>query len=121
MTQDPKRIEEFSAVAQQAMQQAQGATQQYFSWLQKGITASPWSNTELNKKMMGFAEQNIAATFAYVQKLSQARDFQDLMRIQTEYVQAQMESFGTQARDIINASTNSATRGAATKSESGST
>jgi hypothetical protein len=114
MAQDEKRSDDFNSTAKMAMQQAQGAAQQYFGWVQKTMSASPWGASDLNKKLMGFAEQNMATTFAYVQKLSEVRNFQDLMRIQTEYVQGQLETFGRQARDLIEASAK-ATHEAASK------
>ncbi len=105
MAKDQTPVEEMSTVMKQSME---GAAEQYFGWLQKSMSASPWLDTDLSKKMMGFVQENIAASFALVQKLSQAKDFQDLVRIQTEFMQTQLESFGKQARDISEASTKAA-------------
>jgi hypothetical protein len=44
------------------------------------------------------ATQNVAATFAFVQKLSQAKNFQDVVKIQTEFMEMQMKSFNEQAK-----------------------
>ncbi len=44
------------------------------------------------------ASQNVASTFAFVQKLSHARNFQEVVRIQTEFMETQMNSFNEQAR-----------------------
>ena len=67
---------------------------------------------------MGYAEKNIAATFEFVQKLGQARDFTDLVRIQSEFMQAQLQSFGEQAKDIGEASTKAVAEVMKTKSPS---
>jgi hypothetical protein len=53
-----------------------------------------------------------------VQKLSQAKDFQDLVRIQSEFMQAQLQSFGEQAKDIGEASTKAVADAMKTKSPS---
>jgi hypothetical protein len=36
----------------------------------------------------------------YVTKLSQAKDFQDIIRIQTEFMLAQMKAFGEHAKNL---------------------
>jgi phasin len=105
MAKDQNPAEEMNAVMKQAMQTMEGATEQYVSWLQKGMSTPPWLDTDLSKKMMGFVQQNMAASFGFMQKLGQAKDFQDLVRIQTEFLQTQLESFGKQVRDISEAST----------------
>ena len=42
--------------------------------------------------------QNVTATFAFVQKLSQVKNFEDVVKIQTEFMQTQMSSFNEQAK-----------------------
>ena len=108
MAKDQNPAEEMNAVMKQAMQTMEGATEQYVSWLQKGMSAPPWLDTDLSKKMMGFVQQNMAVSFGFMQKLGQAKDFQDLVRIQTEFMQTQLELFGKQVRDISEASTKAA-------------
>ena len=49
----------------------------------------PVGGTELAEKMKSYTEQNISAAGDFVRKLSQAKDFQDIIRIQTEYMQTQ--------------------------------
>ena len=100
MEKDEDPVEEFSTIAKQTMEQARGAMENYFSWLQRSISAFPRTDTELSKKLLSYAQQNIADFFEYVQKLSQAKDFQDLVRVQTEFVQAQLKSLGEQAKDL---------------------
>jgi hypothetical protein len=70
----------------------------YFGWLQKSMSTFPWSNTNLNRILLSNATQNVAATFAYMQKLSLARNFQDVVKIQTEFMETQMHSFNEQAK-----------------------
>ena len=95
--------------AEQITKQTQGAMENYFGWLQKSMSALPWTNTNLDRILLGYATQNVTATFAFVQKLSQARNFQDVVRIQTEFMNAQLNSFNDQAKIIGEIYTNAAT------------
>jgi hypothetical protein len=64
------------------------------------MSTLPWSNTNLNRVLLSNATQNVTATFAFVQKLSQAKNFQDVVKIQTEFMETQMNSFNEQAKII---------------------
>jgi hypothetical protein len=83
---------------EQMTKQTQGAMENYFGWLQKTMSTFPWSNTNLNRILLRNATQNVMATFAFVQKLSQAKDFQDVVKIQTDFMEMQMISFNEQAK-----------------------
>jgi hypothetical protein len=104
MAQDEKPSEARKATgertAQEIVKQAQGAMENYFGWLQKSMSTLPWSNTNLNRVLLSNATQNVTATFAFVQKLSQAKNFQDVVKIQTEFMETQMNSFNEQAKII---------------------
>ena len=90
--------ESLTGIAQQMTEQTKGAMENYFSWLQKNMSELPWSNTNLNRVLLSNATQNVTATFAFVQKLSQANNFQDVVKIQTEFMETQMNSFNKQAK-----------------------
>jgi hypothetical protein len=83
---------------EQITEQTKGVMQNYFNCFQNARSAFPWSNTNLNRILLRNATQNVTATFAFVQKLSQARDFQDVVKIQTDFMQTQMNSFNEQAK-----------------------
>jgi hypothetical protein len=86
--------------AEQMTKQTQVAMENYFGWFQNAMSAIPWSNTNLNRILLNNATKNVSATLAFVQKLSQAKDFQDVVKIQTEFMQTQMNSFNEQAKII---------------------
>ena len=71
---------------------------QTFRRLQNAMSAIPLSNTNLNRILLSNATQNVTATFAFVQKLSQAKNFQDVVKIQTEFMETQINSFNEQAK-----------------------
>jgi hypothetical protein len=86
--------------AQQTMEVVQGALGNYFSWLRKMQSVSPWANTDLNKKVLKYAEQNVDAAFTFAQKLSQAKNMQDVAKIQTEFMQTQFNALSEQAKEL---------------------
>ena len=97
MAKDKEPIEILTAGAEQTAELITKQTQDYFSWLQKTMSV-PWSNTNLNRILLSNATQNVSATFAFVQKLSQAKNFEEVVKIQTEFMQTQMNSFNDQAK-----------------------
>jgi hypothetical protein len=104
--------------AEQITKQTQGAMENYFGWLQKTMSALPWSDTNLDRILLGYATQNVTVTFAFVRKLSQAKNFQDVVKIQTEFMNAQLNSFNDQAKIIGEIYTKAATAVAKTPSPS---
>ena len=109
MAKNDKPSEDLSTVAGQTMKQARGAMENYLDFFQKNMSASPWAGAELNKKVADYAQQNIATAFGFAQKLTQANDLQDLVRIQTEFLQTQMKSLTEQAKDLSETATKAAT------------
>ena len=76
------------------------AMENYLDFFQKNIKASPLLDTDLNKKVKTFTEQNIVAASEFAQKASKAKDFQDFWRIQSEFMQAQWKAFTEQMKDL---------------------
>ena len=85
---------------EQTVKQTEGAMDNYFNLLQQTMSATPWGKTDFGEKLKSFTEQNMAAAHHHVQKLSQARDFQDFIKIQTEYMQTQLSLFADQAKQL---------------------
>ena len=109
MAKGEKPSGDLSTVAGQTMEQARGAMENYLNFFQKSMSASPWAGTELNKKVADYAQQNVATAFGFAQQLTQAKDLQDVVRIQTEFLQTQMKSFTEQAKDLTETATKAAT------------
>ena len=91
---------EAQRVVEQTMEQARSAVDNYFTFVQKIISSYPSGGTELGEKLKSAAQKNLAVTCEFVQKLSHAKNFNDIIRIQTEFVQTQLASFGEQAKSI---------------------
>jgi hypothetical protein len=75
--------------------------------MQKTMIPLPWI-ADLNAKLQSYAEQHLAAALEFAHKLSHAKDFQDLARIQAEFFQTRMQSLAEQTKDLAEAYTKSA-------------
>jgi hypothetical protein len=107
MAKDSSPLQNLNVEAKQAieqtMKQTEGAMNNYFNLLQQTMSATPWGRTDFSEKLKSFTEQNIAAAHHHLEKLGQAKDFQDFIKIQTEYMQTQFSLFADQARQLSEA------------------
>jgi phasin family protein len=108
MAKDKQPFEDLSETAAQVVEQniekARGAMDNYFSFLQ-----NIWGSNDLTEKMKTYTQRNISASADCVHKLSQAKDFQEAIRIQTEFMQTQMNTFTEQAKSLGETYTKAAT------------
>ncbi|MGC1915379.1 MAG: phasin family protein [Pseudolabrys sp.] len=93
----------------QGIEQTRKAMESYLDFFQKNIKAPSLLDSDLNQKMKTYMEQNIAAASEFTQKASQAKDFQDFWRIQTEFMEAQWKAFTEQTKELTELATKSAT------------
>jgi phasin len=71
---------------------------------------------DISEKALGYAERNVANTFAFVEKLVHARDAQEFIRLQTEFVQTQMKELAEQAKVLGESATKIAMKSVPPKS-----
>ena len=113
MAKDTKPLQDLNAnakqVVEQTMERMQGAVDNYFNFIQKTMSSYPLGGTEFGEKLKSYAEKNIAVTNEYALKLSQAKDLQEAIRIQTEFVQTQFNAFGEQTKSLAETFTKAAT------------
>lgn len=55
---------------------------------------------DMGAKAMSYAEENINSAFDHAKKLMRAKDVQEVMSLQAEYVKAQMATIQTQAKEF---------------------
>jgi phasin len=84
-----KAFDGFIDAANQAMGQIQGRAQ-----------AAQTSASEIAHKSLSYAEQNVAASFDFAQKLMQAKDASEIMALQSQYLSKQMQTLSTQVQDL---------------------
>ncbi len=92
----------------QITERTKHAMESYFTWLQNAMSASPWSNVDLSKKLMSYATDNVTSAVGLVQKLSQAKTLEEALKIQTEFMSKQLDSFNEQTKTMVEICTKTA-------------
>jgi hypothetical protein len=100
MAKEKTKGEKLSAMGKQTMAHAYSAMDYYFDHLKKTVASVPSGGTEFGEKVKAYAEKNVAATQEFVRDLSYAKDIQSMVQIQMEFMRAQLEAFGEQAKDL---------------------
>jgi hypothetical protein len=80
------------------------------------MSGSPWTNVDLNKKLFNYATENVTSAVGLVEKLSHAKNLEDVVKIQTEFVSKQLGTLSEQTKTILEVCTKAAQ--AATKRSS---
>lgn len=106
---------EMRAMAERSVEQAKLAFNNYMQAAQEAVTtfedrvkASQAGAQGISKKAMNFAERNVLTSFEFAQKIVQAKDVQELIRMQTEFVQSQMQALSEQIKDLGETATRTA-------------
>lgn len=86
--------------ARQAFDGFMHATQQALSKMEEQASAAHGGARDTSEKIMGFAEQNVATSFDFAQRLVRAKDVDEMMRIQAEFVQSQISALSEQAKEL---------------------
>ena len=55
---------------------------------------------DINKKAINFAERNVLSAFEFAQRIIQAQDLPEVVRLLTEFLQSQMQILTEQAKDL---------------------
>jgi hypothetical protein len=102
MAKDRNPFEDLNSQAKQTVDQTKqevlGAVDNYFNFLQQTVSSFPSGGTDLGEKLKSYAERNVAATHEFLRKVSRAKDFNEMLLIQSEFMQTQMTAFGEQTR-----------------------
>jgi len=81
-------------------EEVRGSVDKYLDFLEKTISSHPLGGTELGEKIKDSAQKNITIARDYAHKLSLAKDFLEVVPIQTEFMQSQLGSFGEQIKSL---------------------
>jgi len=98
---------EMRAFAEQSVAQAkkafdgfmQAANQAMGHWQDQAKAARSGAH-DIAHKSMSYAEQNVAATFDFAQRLMRAKDAAEVMGLQSEYLSRQMQTLSAQVQDL---------------------
>jgi phasin len=100
----PNEMRDF---AERSVDQARKAFESFVSVAQKAVgtvdeaTATTQTNVKsVGAHVLGYAEQNVNAAFDLAHKLVQAKDPQEALALQSEYLKAQLSALQSQAKEI---------------------
>jgi phasin len=94
--------------ARKAFDDFMNVTQQAVSKVEDSASAVQTGTTDVNRKALTFAEEQVDAAFKFAQEMVRAKDLEEIMSLQQGYLRKQMETLGEQARDISDTATKAA-------------
>jgi phasin len=106
---------EMRQMAEQSVEQARKAFDGFIAAAEQAVSTfggqaavAQAGARDVGKKAMTFAEQNVANSFAFAQKLVRAKDVQEILRIHSEFIREQMEALSNQAKELGDAASQAA-------------
>ena len=91
---------ELRNMAEKAIDQSEKAFEMFFGAASKSIAAVPTPASEVSRKSLSFAEQNMKAAFDHARRLARASDPQEAMQIQSDFLKNQMTTAADQMKQI---------------------
>jgi phasin len=88
------------AQARKAFEGFMGAAQKASGTADSTAQALQSQAKDMGSKAVAYAEQNINAAFEHAQKLTRAKDLQEVMALQAEFVKSQMANIQAQAKEF---------------------
>jgi phasin len=92
--------EQSVAAARQAFDGFMSAAQKTISALETQATSAQSGARDVSKKALAFAEMNVASSFEFAQRLVRAKDPQEMLKLQAEFIETQMKTLAEQAKDL---------------------
>jgi len=98
---------EMRSIAEASVDQARKAFEKFVASVQqtagsmeeRGATVRAGAK-DVSAKAISYAEKNVQASLDFAEKLLHAKDLSEVMRLHSEYVQAQMRSLAEQASEM---------------------
>jgi phasin len=91
---------ELRDLAEKTIDQAEKAFGMFFDAAAKSMASMPSPGTEISKQALNFTEQNMKAAFEHARKLVHAKDLQEALQIQSEFLRSQFTNAGEHMRQI---------------------
>jgi phasin len=95
---------EMRLLAERGIEATRQAFQGYFTAAEKALgmietsTGAHADVRDISRKAMGYAQENVIDSFAFIEKLMRARDPEEVVRLQTEFAQAQAQRLTSQTK-----------------------
>ena len=97
---------EMKALAEQSIDTARKAFQGYLNATEKALgmvetsTGANKAARDLGRKAMSYAQENVIDSFAFIDKMMRASDVEEVIRLQSEFAQAQAKKLAEQSRTL---------------------
>jgi phasin len=95
------------ALAEKGVEQAKQAFEIFISAAQHAVNTAETQVTsahagakEVGELAMGYAERNVASSFAFAEKLLQAKSPKDVLALHTDYVNTQIAALTDQTKEL---------------------
>ena len=86
--------------ARKAFETFVSSTQQAASSIEQRNAAMKDGARDISGKLISFAEKNVTSSLDYAESLLKAKDFTEVMRLHSDYVQTQMRTLSEQASEM---------------------
>ena len=93
----PAQVREF---AEKSVDQAEKAFSSFMDAANKSVALIPNPTTEISKKALSFTENNMKAAFDHARRLVRAKDAQEAVQIQTEFLKGQFAAATEQLKQL---------------------
>jgi len=98
---------EMRAFAEKSFEQARQAFEGFVSAASRTVTTfegqaetARKGARDIGQTAMAFAQKNIAQSFEFAEKLVRARDVDEILKLQAEYIKEQMQTLSEQAKQL---------------------
>jgi phasin len=99
--------QEMRAFAEKSVEQARQAFESFIATANRTVSmfegqaeTTRKGAKDLGERAMTFAQRNIASSFDLAEKMVRARDVNEMVKLQTEYVNEQMKILTDQAKEL---------------------
>lgn len=103
---------EMRAFAEKSVEQARQAFDGFISAAHRAVSAfegqaesARKGAKDVTEKAIVFAQSNIATSFDFAQRLVQARNVEDVLNLQADYIKTQMQALTEQAKQLSESTT----------------
>jgi phasin len=93
-------VDKVRTMLTESLERLRKASAEYFELLEKGLSSSQLPVADQAKQFCGYMQRNVTATFDLGEKLIQAKDMQDAVKIQSQFFQDQMRSLTDHAKNM---------------------
>jgi phasin family protein len=92
-------------ITEQSMAQVKTAIDAYMDFWKRNVPENFVGGSALSDKILAYAEKNVASAFEFAGRLAQVRDVQELVKLQADFMQAQIQAMTEQSKNLSETAT----------------